>query len=235
MDYRPAQELVEILRPAYSPCDGFHGACKNVARWKPDAGHVPRGFVGALGTIEEVEVVILLAEPGNPHANEAYRGPNRLDETCEYTFKVLSRGTDLFHRNLKYLLDRIFPRLHLKDQLKKAWVTETYLCSAPKETGPVLTAAENECASRYLACQLELLNGLPVIALGGKSYKRVRRVPGVQNLKKAYSIAPPGCNHKPARPSWDAAAEWAHDLMQRSKGHGEASVLRGQIGRVLGN
>ena len=235
MDYTPSQELVEILRPAYAPCGGFDGTCKDIAKWRPDEGHVPRGFVGALGDVKEVEVVILVAEPGNPHPNEAYRSSNKLDETCEYTFNVLNEGTDLFHRNLKYLLDRLFPGIPLKDQLRKAWVTESYLCSAPKETGPVLTDAENECASRYLTRQLELLNGLPVIALGGKAHKRVSRVPDVRNLKKAYSVAPPGCNHKPARPSWDAAAEWARDITRRRKGDTKMSTSRSRISRVLGN
>ena len=211
----PNEKLVEILRPAYRPCPGFKGACKCTAKWKPNAGHVPRGFIGALGRLNEVKVVLLVNEPGDPHSRndadlkEAYRGPNKLEQTCEYTFRVLNYGTDPFHRNLKYMLSRLFPGLSLKSQLKKAWVTETYLCSAPKEGASIPTKAEKECASRYLARQLELLDGLPVIALGGKAYKRAKRIPGVRNLKKAYAVAPPGCNFKPARPSWDAAAEWA--------------------------
>ena len=208
----PNEKLVEILRPAYRPCRGFKAGCSGVARWAPTEGHVPRGFVGALGGLEEVQVVILLAEPGDPHGLETYRGQDSLEQACEYTFKVLNEGTDLFHRNLKYLLNGLFPRLPLKYQLKKAWITETYLCSAPNETGPVPATAEKECASRYLVQQLELFDGLPVIALGGKAYTRAKRVTGVGNLKKAYSVGPPGCNHRPARPSWDDAAEWARAM-----------------------
>lgn len=205
----PNKRLVEILEPAYRPCPGFKAGCAGVARWAPTEGHVPRGFVGALGRLEEVKVVILLAEPGDPHGVEAYRGRNQIEQTFAYTFKVLDEGTDLFHRNLKYLLDRLFPKLSLKDQLRKAWITETYLCSAPQEAGPVPVVAERECTSRYLAGQLELLDGLPVIALGGKAYKRASRVPSACNLKQAFSVGPPGCNQRKARPSWDAAAEWA--------------------------
>ncbi len=209
----PHKKLVKILRPAYRPCPGFKGTCKCIATWKPNVGHVPRGFIGALGRLDEVKVVILVNEPGDPHySRESYRGANKLEQACEYTFKVLSEGTDLFHRNLKYLLDRLFPDLPLRDQLRKAWVTETYLCSAPEEAGPVPADAEKECASRYLAGQLELLDGLPVIALGGKAYKRAKRVPGVRNLKKAYAVGPPGCNFKPARPSWNDAAKWARAM-----------------------
>lgn len=208
----PNKKLVEILRPAYRPCPGFKAGCAGVARWAPTQGHIPRGFVGALGRLDEVKVVILLAEPGDPHVVESYRSRNQLEQGCEYTFKALSEGTDLFHRNLKYVLNRLFPRISLQDQLRKAWITETFLCSAPQETGPVLRVAENECGSRYLAHQLELFGGLPVIALGGKAYTRAKRVAGVQNLKKAFSVGPPGCNQRRARPSWDEAAKWARAM-----------------------
>ena len=67
MVYTPNKALSSILRPAFKPCAGFDGACKDVAQWKPERGHVPRGFVGALGSTDEVEVVLLIAEPGNPY------------------------------------------------------------------------------------------------------------------------------------------------------------------------
>lgn len=200
---------MKILRPAFDPCPEFEGTCKDIATWRPTCGYAPRGFVGAFGRLNEIKVVILLSEPGYPHPVEAYKGRSKLEQTCEYTFKALSEGTDQFHRNLKYLLKCLFPELSLKDQLRKAWVTETYLCSAPKEGAPVPIKAEKECASRYLARQLELLDGLPVIALGTKAYQRTKRIPSVRNLKKAYAVAPPGCNFRHARPSWHAAAEWA--------------------------
>ena len=36
------------------------------AAWFPSEGHVPRGFLGATRALEEVEVVMVLAEPGPP-------------------------------------------------------------------------------------------------------------------------------------------------------------------------
>ena len=56
MTYTPVQEFVEILQPAYR-CSSFDGACKGTATWKPNFGYVPRGFVGALGSIDEVKPV----------------------------------------------------------------------------------------------------------------------------------------------------------------------------------
>ena len=166
MDYSPAEELIEILRPAYRPCRGFKGACKDIATWRPGCGYAPRGFVGALGRLDDIKVVILLSEPGCPHPTETYKGRNKLEQTCEYTFEAIEQGTDRFHERLKTLLDLLFPGLMLKDQLRKAWVTQTYLCSAPTESGRVPRAAEDECATRYLSRQLKMLQGRPVLALG---------------------------------------------------------------------
>ena len=70
MGYTPARRLVEILQQAYLPCCGFRGTCEGTAIWAPDEGLVPRGFIGALGAIEEVEIVILTAQPGAPPHSE---------------------------------------------------------------------------------------------------------------------------------------------------------------------
>ena len=172
MNNTPAKELTKILLPAYGPCPEFESSCKGIARWDPEKGHVPRGFVGAT-SLKEVEVVILFAR--RPVWQRSFLAYPQLTPSLEpgkpYTFEHHRDGTDLFHRNLRLLLDLIFPRLRgkLEEQLKKAWITETYLCSAPREGGNVPASAEHGCADRYLAKQLALFEGLPVIALGGKA------------------------------------------------------------------
>ena len=72
MNYLPPPKLREILLPSYSPCPGIELGCKRTAIWKPEQGHVPRGFIGALGSLDEVQVVILVAEPGSPLFAESY-------------------------------------------------------------------------------------------------------------------------------------------------------------------
>lgn len=211
MNYTPAQELVKILRPAYRPCPGFKGACKDIATWKPSVGHVPRAFIGALGRLSEIKVVILVSEPGDPHYSlETYRGPNKLEQTCEYTFQAIENGTDRFHKRLKYLLDLLFPGLPLNRQLRKVWITQTYLCSAPTESCPVPGAAEKECSTRYLSKQLKLLRGKPVIALGkSKAHRRALPVmPDVSNLKDAFHPSARKSNVD-FEQSYSDAAEWA--------------------------
>ena len=160
----PNRKLVEILRPAYR-CTSFDDACRGTATWKPNFGYVPRGFVGALGTIDEVVVVILSDRPSNPFPQEEYSTPDELEQTSRFTFHCLQDGTDReFHTNLGYFLDLLFPDLRhdLKSQLRKAWVSNSYLCSADK----VSVREWEVCVNKYLAPQLELLCGRPVIAFG---------------------------------------------------------------------
>ena len=220
MNYAPAKELAQIIRPAYRPCPGFKLGCKSVARWKPEDGHVPRGFVGALSSLKEVEVVLVVAEPGDPLPGESYRPKkNPLNQTAQHTFNLMASGNSPFHENLRYILGLIFPKTDMEQQLKKTWITEGYLCSAPSEGAYVKAEAEKECANRYLSKQLDLLGDIPVIALGAKALKRTKRVmQRPQNLIEAYAVAPPGSNHTPARPSWKAAAKQARRLIaKRSK------------------
>ena len=183
MNYLPSPELREILSPSYNPCPGFQGACKGVATWNPEQGHVPRGFIGALGSLDEVQVVILVAEPGDPHDEESYALDDTLmTQTSQYGFNVYQTGKDRYHKNLKLLLDLIFPGVRLNNQLKKVWITGTYLCSAPIEGGYVSVNATRGCAERYLAKQLNLLEGRPIIALGRKARKRtIRYMPDLQD------------------------------------------------------
>ena len=210
MRYAPPKDLIKILRPAYEPCEGFEESCNGIATWRPACGYVPRGFIGALGRLNEVKVVILLSEPGNPHPTESCKGQNKLRQTSEYTFKAIEQGTDRFHKRLKYLLDLLFPDLPLKDQLRKAWVTQTYLCSAPTESGQVRRAAEYECTKRYLSRQLNLLPGRPVLALGkGKAHRRAKHVMhDTRNLRHALHPSARKSNAD-FRRSYEAAAKWA--------------------------
>ena len=114
MTYAPAKELVEILRKAYLPCPGFKYDCEGTATWAPQKGHVPRGFIGALGDIKEVEVVILTAQPDAPPLPEEpglYSQVKReelLDQTCQYTFECFRRRRTTYHEGIRYLLDQIF-------------------------------------------------------------------------------------------------------------------------------
>ena len=135
-----------------------------------------------------------------------------MEATCFHTFHAVGNGKDRYHKRLRLLLDLLFPGLSLEEQLKKAWVTETYLCSAPVEGGSVPSRAESECASRYLQPQLMLLAGRPVIALGGKAQKRASRVmPDPQNLVSALHPSARESNEEFQR-SYESAAREARAI-----------------------
>ncbi len=223
MNYLPAPELREILLPSYDPCPGFQGACEGVATWNPEQGHVPRGFIGALGSLEEVQVVILVAEPGNPHGKESYTFDDTLlTQTFEYAFNLYQTTRYPYHRNLKCLLDMVFPEVPLEDQLKKAWITGTYLCSVPKREDKVesrdLRKAERGCAERFLVKQLELLEGRPIIALGNKARKRVARYVPVLRPHLIEAVHPSSrLSNAEKRHSWESAARKARQIIDGRK------------------
>ncbi|THJ64732.1 hypothetical protein E8P82_14260 [Arthrobacter echini] len=199
---RPDDKLSEMLRAAYLPCGNF-GACRE-AQWAPESGHIPRGFLGASGTLDDVEVVMVFAEPGHPHPGEAYDRKDSpdtlLENAMDHAYEAFAMGTDLFHRNVRWFLDQLYPNLSFNEQLRYVWLTEGRLCSIDNEIG---SQRDHRCAQRYLRAQLEILPNATIVAFGGKAHDYVRRLE-VEHVK-AYALAPPGANHRPARPSWERA------------------------------
>lgn len=221
----PNIELLDILEPAYSPCPSFFGACEKTATWRPRLGHVPRGFLGATGSVGDIELVLLIAEPGDPYENSAY-DPSRAAESfiaqaVDETYQCFDDKKDFFHRNIRSILELYFRDLDFDDQLRRTWITETYLCSAPEEGGSVPAAAEKACGETYLKAQLELLAKRPIIALGDKAKKRVNRlkskIRGLESrLFYASAASPPESNKPRAVASWEAAVKDAHKYVQSS-------------------
>jgi hypothetical protein len=188
--------LEEILSPAYR-CPEFDHACIEM-RWDPDAGHVPRGFLGACGEVSEVELILVVAEPGNPHDKEQHSG---LESAYEYSTNAFRTRKDRFHSNVMKILDMCWPDLPFDQQMRKVWLTESVLCSARKEGGHVGSSSSRACGQRYLLSQLSLFSGALVVALGSKARARLRAL-GVTDFISAYAAAPPGCNMPDAPESW---------------------------------
>lgn len=189
--------LERILTPAYHPCQEFSNNCK-VMRWNPDAGHVPRGFLGACGELSEVELVLVFAEPGDPQAGEKHSG---LQSAYDYAMLTFDAGLDQFHRNVRKILDMCWPGMPFQEQMHKAWLTDSVLCSAPKECGSVSISVSNACGRQYLTAQLALFPNALIVALGTKAQNRLRSL-GVTDFVPAYAVAPPGCNRQEALESW---------------------------------
>jgi Uracil DNA glycosylase superfamily len=178
-------------------------------RWAPAQGHVPRGFSGATGALEEVQLVLVAAEPGDPHPGEQHLAqgnpPERLASAYRYASECLRSKKDLFHRNLRHFLALCWPDDTFDQQLRKTWLTDAVLCSATREGASVPAAVERECRRQYLEAQLALFPRAVIVALGKKAQHRLKRIPDVV---PAWSVAPPGCNRSRAKESWaDAARE----------------------------
>ncbi len=127
----PHPRLQDVLLAAYRPCRNFAGPCTEM-RWAPKAGHVPRGIAGATGELEDVRLVLVCAEPGDPQTWERYDG--RCDEqllraTHDFTYVLFRDGTDEFHRNVRLILNMCFPDRTFGEQLQQTWITESVLCS----------------------------------------------------------------------------------------------------------
>ena len=176
-------------------------------RWNPAVGHIPRGFCGGVGQLAKIELVLIVAEPGDPYPGEAYNGESAkelLDASCRHTYKCFESGTDLFHRNLRRILDLCWPQVTFAEQMRRTWITESTLCSADRECGPVQRAVTHCCVDRYLAKQLSLMPDAAIVTLGGKAKSRISNL-GTAFLR-ASAAAPPGCNFADAIPSWNRVA-----------------------------
>ena len=190
-----------ILAPAYKPCPGFLSSC-NEMRWQPGNGHVPRGFTGASGELDEIELILIFAEPGDPHEHETH---SNMNSAYDYATECFKHGKDLFHRNVRFILDKCWPDLNFDQQMRKVWLTDSVLCSAKVECGSVSSSASHECVKRYLIPQLQLLPNALVVALGNKAQNRLKAA-GYFNFRSAVAAAPPGCNRRNARTSWEQIA-----------------------------
>lgn len=204
----PNAQLLDIFEEACRPCVEFEGRCTSM-RWAPEEGHVPRGFVGATGSLSEVELVLVVAEPGDPKPSESYasdQSPRKiLKSACRFVHEGFAKGRDQYHRNLRSIMNLCFPKAGLETQLRRTWITESVLCSAGKEGGHVPATVCRACGSRYLKRQLDLFSDPVIGALGNKAQERIRKyVPGTcsDDFVEGYSPAPPGCNFEGAEESW---------------------------------
>lgn len=195
--------LRRILLGAYQPCPEFSRSCGSM-RWNPAAGHVPRGFCGATGDLTEVALVLVVAEPGDPHASETHPASPAaaLESSYAYAYRCFSSGKDLFHRNIRKILDLCWPGESFESHMRRAWITESVLCSAKREGASVPSSVSTACRVRYLDEQLRLFPTAVVAALGGKAAVRLAG----RQFVRGFAAAPPGCNFRGALQSWEAVA-----------------------------
>ena len=196
----PCEHLQKILAEAY-PCPCFQSVCSSM-RWTPEAGHIPRGYLGAIGRPEEVELVLVFAEPGDPHPGDH----STKEEAWQHAYWAFREGTGQFHQNARFLFNLCWPYHNYDEQLRKVWVTESVLCSAKVSAGSVPVPVEIACGERYLKKQIQLFPQALVVALGNKAADRMNRI-GVHGFERAYALGKPGCFQAGAQPSWHRIAQ----------------------------
>ena len=167
------------------------------------AGHVPRGFYGALGKLAEVELILVFAEPGDPHHGEQHSG---LQSAFSYAGHAVGTSKNSFHKNVRLILDSCWPELGFAEQMRKTWMTESVLCSSLSEGGSVPMIAARAYGNRHLKKQIELMSAALAVARGGKAAKRLRAI-GVENFPAVWAAAPPGANRQGAHKSWGVIPE----------------------------
>ena len=220
----PCEELRNILLRSFAPCSAFRNNCASM-RWLPQVGHVPRGFLGATGRPSEVRLILVVAEPGDPHPPEPDRrygieryapGTSRgelLKSVCWYTYTCFRDRKDLFHKNVRSILDACWPDLTFDKQLRRTWITESVLCSARVEGGNVPAIVTTTCGNLYLKRELDVLNDAVVVALGNKARDRLARLGLDRPYLSVGSAAPPGCNQTRVRESWKAICKAVRSRM----------------------
>lgn len=165
-----------------------------------------RGFTGAFDTLRRVELVLVLAEPGNPGDDETFEhrsGAKIVDDIRKGVRDAITEGATKFHRNVQRVLNCCWPEFHddVFEQLSRTWITESVLCSAPVTTGRISKAVESACGEMFLKKQLALFKEAFVVALGSKANARLGGL-GFSPDFVARAPAPPGGNSPEAERSW---------------------------------
>jgi len=216
-------KIKAILSSSYKPCEGFDSECKGEMRWDPSNGHAPRGFCGAEGELENIEVIFVFAEPGDPLAEESHPS---IDAAISCARDFFEKGIDVMHKNVRFVMELCWPGMTFDEQMKKCLFTESVLCSAAVESGPISRNIEKECVRRYFFPLLKLVPNAKVIAFGNKAQKRLANG-GYTDYIPARAVAPPEGNKPQARESWiEAVSVLSGEEVRSAQGQDDRSVLR---------
>ena len=161
----------------------------------------PAWVYRAVGTVDEIELVLVVAEPGDPFHDESYNPESspveQIEKIGEFSFHAL-KTTDQFNVNFRGVLADCWPGLPLYEQMRRTWKAESYLCSARREGGSVPVASWSVCGRDYLRPQLELLADRAIVACGSNARDRIRKL-GFTRFLDVPALTPPGVNQPGAR------------------------------------
>ena len=203
MTFQQDPKLIDMLLDMQR-CSNF-GICRD-AQHDPSAGHVPRGFSGATGTLDEVLLIMVMAEPGFPLGDETYSGDPATDLKTLLSSRYLRTGENLIHRNVVNFLNSVFPMFagNFDELLRRVWLTKSRHCSIAEEIGQIPKRERLICSQKHLVEQVGLFPNA-IVLLAGTKAGQARGL--VDNAIQCGAFAPPGCNHFKVRQSHADAAE----------------------------
>jgi len=237
----PNKDILNILREVHTPCphlakcnaDWSHKVT-NPLLWQPERGFVPCSFFGAFGEPDEVQLVIVIAEPSN-NPLETFpadaKGPELLTAVTENSYQHVVNGAEPYHQRLRRILELLLGSSSLPEQLRRTWVMSSVLCSIPKplsSTSEVPSGVEARCSSSYLFPALRLFRNAEVVALGTKAYNRLQRLAQRPDAPEALAQVIPAM-HPSARPIDNPEQSWRRAAAEFS----ERLRARGTVGRQI--
>ena len=90
-----------------------------------------------MGGTSEVELVMIVSEPGDPQSSEAHEphlaGEAMLASACRLVTGLYREHVDQYHRNIRLLLELCWPGITFDEKMRRVWITESVLCSAARE------------------------------------------------------------------------------------------------------
>jgi hypothetical protein len=228
----PNAGVLDLLNNLHAPCPhlrhcntDWRQIVPNAELWQPDRGFVPCGFCGAFGEPEEVELVLVLAEPSN-HPLETFsresKGSALLRAVTRNSYQHLVHGAESHHRNLVRILDLFLGEAPLASKLRKTWITSSVLCAIPEPLSPtaeVPRGVEARCSAAYLFAAIRLFRNAQVVALGGKAQDRLMRL--AQRADAPEALRRLICAmHPTARPANNPEESWrtAAGIFKQRKG-----------------
>ena len=208
-------ELLDMLVDMQK-CSNF-GVCDH-AVYDPQGGHVPRGFSGATGSLDEVYLVMVFAEPGFPLPEEKFSGNPERDLEVLLDPKYLRSRTNPFHANIRTFLDGVFPQFcgDFDRQLNHVWLTQSRLCSISEELGTIKRSARLMCSRKHLVEQVKLFPNAIVLFAGEKPKQMRGEVKKIhENTTDCFSFAPLNSQKVAAKESHQQAAIECKDHVDR--------------------
>lgn len=185
-----------------------------------NAGHRPRHIAGNITNPDDVQVILLLAEPGSSPGEEEKHCPQSSwldDVTCDglgnggCRVRYDDKAKRLYEKNPRDFIQMIWPADRYVDRMKKVIITNSFWMQGHSSGGSIPVRAIDDFSVHLKSIISSFPNAI-VVASGLKAINRARRA-NVEVLEMG-SLMPPGSNQALVRDTWRVTA----DIVRRKLG-----------------